>query len=156
MGNCIANNRVVSREAEDEDPRAPFTKETKGADLAFTQGGGGGGQGGSVAKKKKMEKRVSFKLEDDGDKEGVAGGEKRGDLGNRKGVTRRVKVVVTKEELRRILEYAERSSSPDSSSSGLEELIMSLRSSRSGGRVCSNGDGNALSPGLECIPQHRH
>ncbi|KAI4325087.1 hypothetical protein MLD38_030514 [Melastoma candidum] len=153
MGNCIANNRVMSREADEEGPRTPFTEvQSHGADVALKQGGGGGGS--IVKKKNKMEKRVSFKLEDDG-KEQAVGGEKRGDLRNGKGATRRVKVVVTKEELRRILEYAERSSRPGSSSS-LEELIMSLRSSRSGGRACSNGGGDVLSPGLECIPEHRH
>ncbi|KAI4383260.1 hypothetical protein MLD38_009121 [Melastoma candidum] len=149
MGNCIcaANNKVMSQETED-DSRAPSAGETKGAASAALIKPP---EEDRVERKKiKVEKKVRFKLEDD-QEEGRDPG---------KGGVRRVRVVVTKEELRQILRHARgshHSSSSSSSGSSLEELMVALRSrgeERIGDGLGGKGD-TSWRPGLESIPEHR-
>lgn len=140
MGNCLISNNKVSaqdHEKHESDNEAQATQHT------ITP---------IMSSKKKKKKTVRFKLQEDEDDSGRAIKNGRHDE-SKSGVVR-IRLVVTQEELKQLLNYKKDSVS---NSSSVEQLLSSLKS-RSGRRVSADQIGTSTTdeswrPILESIPE---
>lgn len=138
MGNCLRNNKVLAQDHEIENYGCEEKFEevktfppSKLEDPSLKQC------------MKKKNKKVRFKIENDGD----------GD--SRSGAVR-IRVVMTQEELKRMLSYKDDSADPHTS---LEQLLcaIELRGGKFSVSDVSEFDGgtNSWRPALESIPEER-
>lgn len=140
MGNCLIRNNQISAqdEKDDQQPREVIEQmKTPPSSILEPE------MPEESLKKKKI---VRFKLKEDEERSNGACGN------SRSGIVR-VRLVVTKEELQRIL-----SCENDNQQTSLEQLLSSMK--LRGSRICEVGeddDGviNAWRPTLESIPEDR-
>ncbi|KAI3412685.1 uncharacterized protein J3R85_017023 [Psidium guajava] len=139
MGNCLVGNKVVAHDHEDEAPESRL-------EPAIRVDGG-------KNKKEKVKKSVSFKLKEEDDDEVFRDNRPR-DGDSSESAVLRVRVVVTREELKQILKYTQ-----DHKFSSAEQLLSALKlrnRSVSEARIGDRGfDSNNRRLHLESIPEGR-
>lgn len=136
MGNCIANNKILSQDHHESyiETKVDQMKTSSSSSKLETP-----------RKKQCIEKKVRFKIENDDE-------DVRESDGNCRSGTVRIRVVMTQEELKKLL-----SCKDDSQHTSLEQLLgaMKLR----GGKISKvgeyDGDINSWRPALESIPEDR-
>lgn len=136
MGNCFANNKILAQDHESYiETKVEQMKTSSSSKLETPR------------KKQCIEKKVRFKIENDD--EGVLGSN-----GNCRSGTVRIRVVMTQEELKKMLSCKE-----DSQHTSLEQLLGAMK--MRGGQISKVGseydDGgiNSWRPALESIPEDR-
>ncbi|KAI6697512.1 hypothetical protein NL676_017631 [Syzygium grande] len=138
MGNCLVSNKVIAQDIADEVLQSKL-------EPAIRVDGG-------KNKNEKIKKSVSFKLKEDGDEVVRENRPRHGDY--RESGVLRVRVLVTKEELRQILKHTQ-----DHKFSSVEQLLNALQlrnRSISEVRIGDRGfDGNNQRLRLESIPEGR-
>ncbi|XP_061350340.1 uncharacterized protein LOC133295518 [Gastrolobium bilobum] len=140
MGNCLKNNKISAQDHENinETPLEPSEakvdqiKTSPSSKLEAPRRG------------QRMKKKIRFKIEkdDEGD---------RGSNGNSKSGTVRIRMVMTQQELKRMLRCKD-----DAQHTSLEQLlgVMKLRGGRISEACEYDGDINSWRPALESIPEN--
>ncbi|PON68729.1 hypothetical protein PanWU01x14_093360 [Parasponia andersonii] len=152
MGNCLRkNNKILGEDVDEQESPRKLAEQA----VALEQNTSTSTSHSKPEDLKDAEKknRVRFKLQDLEEKRTIGGGRGLNDPhGDSKSGVVRIRLVVTQEELKQILNYKKNN---DSKFSSVEQLLneIKLRGSSSVFEVENKSDRGSWSPALETIPE---